>query len=105
MIELCNLRRSKPSQPWDVKVDRSSVLGNPYNTGTRDFQCDSYRDSFESRVNENPAMLQELRRIYQLHKKYGKLRLFCWCTPLRCHSETIKSFLSSTYNAFSLDWR
>ena len=30
MIEICNLRKQKPIEPYDVKVDRSSILGNPF---------------------------------------------------------------------------
>ena len=35
----------------------------------------------------------ELERLKKLHVEYGKLRLFCWCAPKRCHAETIKQFL------------
>ena len=30
MIQIKNLRNQKPQYPYDVKVDRSSVLGNPF---------------------------------------------------------------------------
>ena len=93
MIELCNLRKEKPSNPWDVKVDRSSPLGNPFHSGSRNYVCDQYEQAFEDRVRLNLTKYAELQRLLIIHKQYGKLRLFCWCTPLRCHSETIKSFL------------
>ena len=93
MIELCNLRKEKPCNPWDVKVDRSSVLGNPFHSGSRNYVCDQYEKAFEDRVRLNLTKYAELQRLLIIHKQYGKLRLFCWCTPLRCHSETIKYFL------------
>lgn len=30
MIEICNLRKEKPKYSYDIKVDMSSVLGNPF---------------------------------------------------------------------------
>lgn len=93
MIELVNLRKMKPKKPWDVRVDRLSPLGNPYKDGTRDSQCDRYEADFQKRFNCDTIFLKELQRLYQIHQKYGKLRLFCWYVPERCHSETIKKFL------------
>lgn len=82
-IELCNLRYKKPSKPWDVKVDRSSVLGNPFKGGTRESQCQRFEESFESRRAGNSAIRTELDRLLQLYRQHGKLRLFCWCVPLQ----------------------
>ena len=31
MIEIFNMHIIKPSEPYDIKVDRSSPLGNPFN--------------------------------------------------------------------------
>ena len=82
MIEIMNLRTTKPSQPWDVKVDRSSVLGNPFK-GDRDEVCDNYVAYFASMATDKEAVVfrAELARLAQLYKQYGKLRLFCWCAP------------------------
>ena len=29
--------------------------------------------------------------------EFGKVRLFCWCAPKRCHGETIKKWLIEKY--------
>ena len=94
MIEIMNLRNTRPSQPWDVRVDRSSVLGNPFK-GDRDVDCDKYAVYFATCIADPnaSAFKDELARLAQLYKQYGKLRLFCWCAPLRCHSETIREWL------------
>ena len=96
MIEIMNLRTTRPSQPWDVKVDRSSVLGNPFK-GDRDVDCDRYAAHFATMLTDptskGVAFRAEVARLVQLYKQYGKLRLFCWCAPLRCHSETIRTWL------------
>jgi len=110
MIEIMNLRDLKGDQRWywkkerwDMKVDRSSPVGNPYEIkdyrevfkkelDCRDYVCKLYEREFE-RLREIPffeAYLQSLVRIYERH---GRLRLWCWCAPKRCHAETIKHWI------------
>lgn len=97
MIEICNLRNCKVEFEYDIRVDRTSVLGNPYfmrNENQRDEVCEKYQAYFDARVSLNDlSFMTELRRLYKIYRKYGKLRLFCWCAPKRCHAETIKAFL------------
>ena len=97
MIEICNLRNCKVEFDYDVKVDRTSVLGNPYrmyNETQRNKVCIDYELYFNAQIaSNNVEFLNELRRLYKIHKQFGKLRLFCWCYPKRCHAETIKRFL------------
>ena len=33
----------------------------------------------------------------KLFKKHKKLRLFCWCSPKKCHGETIKRYILSLF--------
>jgi len=99
MITLMNLRTSKITEPYDVKIDRTSPLGNPYpenikNGQTRDVVCDCYQDWFNRQIQiQDSRVMDELRRLLLIQEYYGQLRLFCWCTPKRCHGETIKAFL------------
>ena len=91
-IEICNLRKTKPSQPYDFKVDRSSPIGNPFEMRSemeRDSVCDKYELHFNNK-NHTVAFTLYLNGLCEAYKKYGKLRLFCWCSPKRCHAETIK---------------
>ena len=105
-----NLRNEKPTQEWQVRVDRASVLGNPFlmrDEHERNSVCDEYYRYFQGIVTNNWSILhdyavssaeretfmQELRRLYRLAKKHGRLELFCWCAPKRCHAETIARFL------------
>ena len=37
-IEICNLRNKKPKYLYDVIVDRSSPLGNPFVMETEEFR-------------------------------------------------------------------
>ena len=98
MIEICNLKSTCIEYAFDYRADRRSVLGNKfrmYNELDRDKVCDLYEQWFNEQVaSGNEVVLNELRYLYKLHQKYGRLRLFCWCAPKRCHCETIRSFLN-----------
>lgn len=110
MIAIKNLRYLEMRNAWDVRVDRKSVLGNPFlmrNESERESVCNEYAIYFDAIVKNNlkvlrdygvsskerEAFMNELRRLYVIHRKFGKLNLFCWCAPKRCHAETIKKFL------------
>ena len=42
---------------------------------------------------KKPKVKDYLDSLIATYKIYGKLRLFCWCAPKRCHGETIKRYL------------
>lgn len=101
-IEICNLRCEKPQHPRDVKVCRGvSVLGNIFELKdvnddvARDKVCDKYVVWLDDKLNKecDQAVISELKRLKRLYKKHGKLRLFCWCAPKRCHAETIRKYI------------
>ena len=97
MIQIKNLKAGKPENPWDVKVDRSSVLGNPFymkSESHRDEVCENYAEWFKA--NKSPTFYLELKRLCELYKEHGKLNLYCWCAPKRCHAETIRQHLLSS---------
>ena len=100
MIEICNLSTNRMRHPWDVRIDRRSGLGNPYRLRTewkRDKVCDQYETFFRNKLSEK--WLQEaLQELIEIYKEYGKLRLFCWCAPNRCHGDTIKNYLMKEIN-------
>lgn len=103
MIEIMNLRDVKPSEPYDFLVDRRSPAGNPYfmaHESMRDTVCDKYAKLLWETVGyprskskacvEFVAYLEKMRDAF---KEHGKLRLFCWCAPKRCHAETIRDWI------------
>lgn len=111
-INILNLRNTKPQHEWQVRVDRTSVLGNPFymrSENYRDEVCDKYESYFNDMLKRSKhsgssnvkakVFVQELRRLYKIARTYGKLELFCWCAPKRCHAETIKRFLEKHLNA------
>jgi len=98
MIEIKNLKNEKPSLPYDIIIDRRSAIGSPFilnNEEDRDLVCNQYEEWF-NRMTENKDNVNFnycLNDLINLYRKHGNLRLFCWCTPLRCHAETIKTYV------------
>jgi uncharacterized protein YeaO (DUF488 family) len=99
MITICNLRESKPTNSWDIRVDRASPLGNPFYMTSETYRnqvCDKYEDWFKIKVAyEEPFIINELKSLKEIYKLYDRLNLFCWCAPKRCHAETIKKWLEN----------
>ena len=98
-ITIKNLRFEKPYQEWQVKIDRSSILGNPYymkSENERNTVCEQYETYFYNKIKNNDIrFIAELKRLKKLLEKYNKLELYCWCYPKRCHGETIKQYLEN----------
>ena len=96
MIDICNLRNCKCVNVFDIKVDRSSILGNPFymkDESKRNEVCDKYEEYFYNKLIYKDDVLDLLRNMINIYKKYGKLRLFCWCAPKRCHAEVIRDYI------------
>ena len=97
-IQILNLRHTKPVNPWDVKVDRSSVLGNPFVMETeaeRDEVCERYSKYFEIMMQNKSAAWEEINNLCNVYLKHKQLNLFCWCAPKKCHAETIRAEILS----------
>lgn len=100
MIEIMNLRNLKDRRYWakdpfDMKVDRSSPVGNPTDIDEyhdRDWVCNEYEREFE-RYMEVPFFRAYIESLINIYRRHGRLRLWCWCAPKRCHAETIKSYI------------
>ena len=107
MIEIMNLRDVRLFTPFDFRVDRRSPLGNPFVMTSslaadrdRDRVCDEYAQLFATMLAHPDAFLSEMHYLDKMrvaHKMYKRVRLFCWCAPLRCHAETIKDYLEKEY--------
>jgi hypothetical protein len=102
MIQIFNLRNIMPIKKYDVIVDRTSILGNPFysrDESQRNLICDKYHIWFHKALNtdaiQRKRFKQELCRLIKLYQTHDELNLFCWCTPKRCHAETIKQYIES----------
>ena len=99
MICIQNLHHNKARFEYDIIIDRTSILGNQFymkDESHRDEVCDKYEKWFQEKLYENdPEFKAELNRLLLLYVKHGKLVLFCWCFPRRCHAKTIKKYIEN----------
>ena len=99
IITIKNMKVEKPYRVYDVKCDRSSPLGNPVglrgDESKRDWACEYYASWFKNEVltKNNWEAYEELMRLRALYREHRQLRIFCWCSPKRCHTETIVQWL------------
>lgn len=119
-IHICNLHRKDGlteilHEPWQVRVDRTSCLGNPYRMRTaddRDAVCDKYHLWLENvcksglkawkqtGFNTSTVEFKEIIRITNIYLKYKKLYLYCHCAPKRCHAKSIRAAVLALCDRF-----
>lgn len=96
-IDIINLKDELPTHPYDFHIDRRVPVGNPYllkNEEDRDLVCDYYEEHFYRMIfYGNIEFRNYLYMLKDVYEQYGKLRLFCWCAPKRCHGDVIKQFI------------
>jgi hypothetical protein len=82
--------------PGQVYVGRPSPLGNPYalgRDGNREQVIAKYSRWLWARLQEHDSPQEyELRRLLA-QARSGELELLCWCHPLPCHAEVVRSAL------------
>lgn len=71
----------------NVKVDRSSVLGNPFKIG-RDGNREEVIRKYRSYLNNCIRVVDELNRLKDMS---DDTVLGCWCKPKACHGDVIVS--------------
>ena len=68
------------------------------NESQRDTVCNQYEVYFQEKMqNTQSAFYKEIQRLQTELQEYGRLELFCWCAPKRCHAESIKKYLENHY--------
>lgn len=105
MIYVYNLRVETHNGPNSFYVGRGSVLGNPYThikdrktkaiyvVKDRDEAIDRYSDYFDIMYGSNIAYTKAIDEIYEIYKSGEDVYLGCFCKPLSCHADIIKSKL------------
>lgn len=73
---------------------KASPLKNPY-SGQNNYESKlnliNRFEKFLKSLTEDSPQWKEIRRLQKLYKDKGELTLLCWCDPLPCHGEVIKS--------------
>ncbi len=96
-IKIISFRKEDMKYHYDYRVDRHSPVGNPFvmhGESQRDLVCDDYENYFEEQMSvKYSPFTHYLNNLVVVYRVTGKLRLFCWCAPLRCHAETIRNYI------------
>ena len=92
-LKLCN-RKYDATKPY-YYIGRPSPLGNPFRVTVqtitnRNNACDNYHKYFYSELD---IFKDELDYLVYLATENGILQLVCYCSPLRCHGDTIIEYL------------
>lgn len=86
-VSVCRTMETKVvhvnKEPCDVVIDRSSIWGNPFDTGPRSEKIRKY----EEYLMNNEYLMS---RIEELRGK----TLGCWCKPKACHGDVIVNVLN-----------
>lgn len=100
MIKVINIHHKKEEK--GEYIGRPSVLGNPYShlektkakfkTKSREEAIDKYKEWITEQIETNQSVRDELNRLYLIAKR-GELVLKCFCSPLPCHGDVIKSLI------------
>jgi len=93
-MKVVNLRSWKGSGCL-VKVDRSSILGNPFRMkkdcpAERDRVIAVYRAYLWEEIQKHEDIYAELNRI-RILEQLDEVYLGCWCAPKPCHGDVIKA--------------
>lgn len=87
-------------------VGRPTPLGNPFVMKTeddRDRVCDLYAQWFEEKISSSDVEVKkQIDAIVCDGSQSGVIRLGCYCSPKRCHADTIAKYLRN-YSENSLD--
>ena len=101
-VLIFNMHNIKPTQPWDFRIDRHTILGNPYVIApnmTRVRACYEYDVYFKKKVESDTRFKKKLDKMIEAAIKYHQLNLFFWCSPQACHGLTIKRYIEQELKA------
>ena len=92
MVEVVNIKNGGSDYEY---IGRPSILGNPYNVGMGRKRCiELYEEWITEQLKDpNSPQAQELKRLIELHRQRGFLKLGCYCKPFACHGDLLKKLI------------
>jgi len=105
MIIYKNLRNTKQfhDREIDFRIDRGSPVGNPFHMkdeSERNLVCDLYDEWFnymmdfrEELEDSEPEFYRYVDIMVDAYRVCGRVDLWCWCIPKRCHGITIANYI------------
>lgn len=85
---------SVPRGYTQVRVDRASILGNPFpmkKENQRGSVIAYFRQYLEQSRLSRAKEWREIERLAQRVADGEKLALMCWCSPKPCHGDIIRN--------------
>ena len=78
-------------------IGRGSPLGNPFvmkdkSEAERNRVCDEYIPWLDDQLQHNQVVINEMNRLFQMALNVN-VTLGCFCSPKRCHGDTVKEKL------------
>lgn len=82
--------RKGADESWDVRIDRASIYGNPFNVEEhgRNGCIKLYREYFRKRMRSDRFFRMAVNDLR------GKV-MGCWCKPEACHGDVIMEYLKT----------
>jgi len=106
MIRLVNIKHYKRTRDEKlIRIDRKSTVGNPFyirNESDRDKVCDDYEKYFNQQIIINPKFKNFLEYIVK-ESESQNIALGCWCSPKRCHGQTILNYINIGMRIIGVD--
>lgn len=108
MIKVVNKRKYKGS---GLYIGRPSLLGNPYShldKSIAEYRCETREESIEKYLEwmrkqyvSNRKIKQFLVDLAKKHKLGEEIVLVCWCKPLPCHGDVLKTIIEKIAESLS----
>ena len=85
-----------------IRIDRGSVLGNPFKMSNESERAEvirKYKEYFYNKVESNdPEFIAALDDVVKKAKE-GPIDLGCWCAPRACHGDVIQEYVQNKLKA------
>ena len=98
-IRVVKLRDHVDAYPISRGYPLSTKWPNRDDESNRDENCDRYDEYFHQLLDaDDEKLTTELARLVGKTIDQGYLKIGCYCSPKRCHGDTIAAFLNSVLN-------
>lgn len=99
--EVITIRVGRRTDPGSIPIDRRTPLGNPFimrdkTAAERNRVCDQYDLYFKKKLlSRSSAFMAMLEHLFELAVQSKEITVGCWCSPKRCHGDTIARYLQT----------
>lgn len=88
---------NKYQSDFDVNIQRGTMWGNPYKSGSREENIAAFKSLFISKLRSGEIKREHLETL-------RGMRIGCTCHPLPCHGDIIAHIVNKLFkDTFSLE--